>query len=156
MKLNREELCVGFVVGASWAYFMGWWSLIAVFASSLLWAIGGAHGTSLGWRRVGVPLAICAACSINQGRWVPMLSVIPFFAALTIGYGIPDDTDEGSTLGRFWYKICGESDFLATFMTRGTIALLIGLSMATLGGAAWAVGTVFVTLMVPIVVMGVE
>ena len=47
-----------------------------------------------------------------------------FFGVFTsIGYGIPDPTDIGSTLGRFWYRILKGKHAITDVFVRGTIGL---------------------------------
>lgn len=102
--------------------------LLPIFGG-LLGALGGSVNKS--FRRVLLPLMIFGfAYSVTESFWV--LSILSLMGVLSIGYGIPDATDEGSFLGRFYYKLFNHNHFLADIFTRGTIGLLIGLSLVSL------------------------
>ena len=144
--LNPEEIAVGIIHAVVWFMFLKWWTLLAVPVSGFLWAWGGAEGTSLSWRRLGVPITICGLCALGSWHWLPILSILPFFGVLTIGYGIPTYlpdgtcTDEGSFLGRFAWKLVGNGhkpdklkERKATAIVRFILATLAALSMISLG-----------------------
>ena len=152
--LNPEELAVGLIHALVWSVFLGLWAVLAVPLSSFLWAWAGADGTSKIWRRLGVPVVICGLIAIAKLTWIPLISVLPLWGVLSIGYGIPDDGDEGSWLGRFWFKKFND-DVMATIFTRGTLALLFGLVLVPLAWISiiwWLIGTVALTLLVPVAV----
>lgn len=144
--LNRNEVLVGAVFGWAMIFFIGFWALPLGLVTGLLWAIGGA-GYGKGWRRFGVP-AVAALFWMLSG--LPILhsaATIPgAIAILSIGYGIPSTQppDEGSALGRFWYRIAqklllrgegmihvvtlhNKAAALAVTLTRGT--LYVGLAL---------------------------
>lgn len=99
----------------------------------LLGAWGGAEDTSKGWRRYALPLFITAIAILVIQHWF-VLSILSVIAVLTIGYGIPDNftDDEGSPLGRFYYKLFKGNHLLADIFTRGTIGLLTSLCLISL------------------------
>lgn len=68
-------------------------------------------------RKFGIPILVSLYCWNLFG----LLLIIP----LSLGYGIPDDTDEGSTLGKFWYNVFDGNHFLSNLATRLTIGGLI-------------------------------
>ena len=72
-----------------------------------------------------------------------------------MGYGIPTDTDDGSTLGAFWYDIWRQNHFRADIFTRGTISIGYALILALIAylRGNWLVGIVAipVAFLVPIV-----
>lgn len=118
MRINREELITAGILTAI-ATPPVWWA-ITMPSCAFLWALSGSESrfNSKLFRRLCVPL-IWAASLFNY--WA--FAVIPIsFGFLTLGYGIPDETDEGSLLGRLALKISGNV-FLANIITRGVIYL---------------------------------
>jgi len=97
----------------------------------LLGALGGADKISKSWRRIGIPLLITGiAYYVTESILVLTIMFMSF--PLSKGYGIPDETDEGSSLGRFYYKLFKGNHFFADTFTRGTIGLIIGLSLISI------------------------
>lgn len=116
------------------------------FLISFLGAFAGSEGTSKNYRRIGIPVVfiVCAIFQCLFSDWP--LSFWIFTIALQhlilrLGWGIPDTItkdyinkpaiykpDEGSLLGRFWYKIFKGKLFLVNCFTRGTIGLMLALS----------------------------
>ena len=96
------------------------------FLIGFLGTFAGSEGTSKNWRRIGIPLifTICAFIELKS-FWVILLMVQS--ACLSMGYGIMDEYDEGSSLARFWLKILKNKSLLNYFV-RGTIGLGISLS----------------------------
>jgi len=81
------------------------------------------------WRRVILPIILATIGVISLQSWLGIL-LGTFGIWVSMGYGIPDATDAGSTLGRFWYKILNQNHRLTDIFVRGTIGLgmcLIGL-----------------------------
>jgi len=93
-----------------------------------LGAWGGADGTSKSWRRVMIPLSL-TALAFFKTESIFVITICSMMGALSMGYGIPGKGDEGSFLGRFFYNLFHQNHFLADVFTRGTIGLLIGVSM---------------------------
>jgi len=94
--------------------------------------LGGGGGQ--GWkelRRYGIPcVSTIYALYIIHNLWV--LTILSQIGVLSIGYGIPDSTDEGSALGRFFYKMFHQKELWANIFTRGTIGLLMCLTMLSI------------------------
>lgn len=157
---NVEELCVGALVGLAFALILNWWVFAAICACAILWWLGGAEGFHKNWRRIGVPVCLCGLLTIASRSWIPMISLLPFWGVLTIGYGIPGAGDKGSPLGHFVWNLLGvqrqpEADIIA----RGIIGLLIGLSffpMFFISGGGWFIGTCLLTIGIPAIVIGVD
>ena len=97
--------------------------LICALIGAYLGALGGADNSSCLFRRLGIPimLSILALTKLHN-LYAVMLMVLS--APLSMGYGIPDLTDEGSVLGRFWMNIF-QNETRANIATRGTNGLLI-------------------------------
>jgi hypothetical protein len=118
--VNKEELTIGFIFGLCFSPIIGWYALCLAPATSWLWAKSGAPNSNKFYRRIGVPLLTAAF----TGLW---WSIPGAWALLSMGYGIPSTQppDEGSTLGKFWFKVCGGSEKLAHIATRSTIYILL-------------------------------
>jgi hypothetical protein len=138
-ELNINELITGAAVGALFAFLVGWWALLLVPVTGLLWALGGRYGHA--WRVFGVPVLPVLLCIILKHHIWALLSYLLSAIILSIGYGIPDkpmvpDGDKGSPLGRFWVKVFSKKygafeDTLysvANLCTRATIFILLALA----------------------------
>lgn len=129
MKLNKEELLIGFIVGiCSWVV-ISFWAIPVALVTSFFWAYTGAGASKL-YRRLGVPALISTACAITTHSWIPLISILPAFGVLSIGYGIPTTQpfDEGSWLGRICFGWAKGSEKLADIYCRGIIYILLALA----------------------------
>jgi hypothetical protein len=162
---SKEESLVGLLVGVAFIGSLKWGVLITAPIVMFLWRFGGYQGTSLGWRRVGVPTVICLTAAIINNAWVPLLSWPLMFGALTIGYGLPGQHDNGSPLARFLCRIldlqpeCFEEERnAADIATRCVFGGAIGLSgiFLTQDPVAGALATGLLMCGVPAVVISVE
>ena len=125
MKLNKEELLVGFIYGSCVWPLISWLAIIPGIVCALLWAIGGS-GPKL-YRRIGVPLAM--GCSlVFTSLWL-LITIGPLIGIVSIGYGMPDATDEGSWLGRFYSRFLSYK--AANWATRFTVFALFNIVIIT-------------------------
>jgi hypothetical protein len=85
------------------------------------------EGSDKIWRRLVCPSIVGFALFVVMRGFV-LLGIPLSFAVQSIGYGIPDSTDKGSALGRFWMKVCRNSALWANVFTRGTIYALLFVS----------------------------
>lgn len=159
MKLNKEEMALGGVFGAAFSFFIGpLWAALLALACAFLWAVGGS-GAGRAWRYLGVPASVLAVLSVAPGLCgghlyfgLALASAGLAALVLTMGYGIPTHTettkDPGSALGRLAYFFAegftfpnqyDDSEIIririerrATFLTRGTLAFLLGAAYAPL------------------------
>lgn len=151
---NREELLTGAVVGMSVLLFAHIWTIPAVVLCSFLWRAGGCWEKSI--RRIGIPVILSLACWLGTHDVLSLIFPALMWIPLTLGYGIPDGTDEGSKLGKFFYEISGNNNLVADLLTRGTIGLLLSLTMLPI---AWVnlpgflVAVLFLTILLPVVVI---
>lgn len=114
--------------------------------TAILGALGGADKIPKAIRRVLIPLLITIiALVFIKNLWV--ISILSMIGVLSIGYGIPDDYshDEGSFLGRFYYKLFND-ETLSNIGVRGTIGLLLGISLLSIPiltgiWIKWIIGT---------------
>ena len=106
---------------------IGLGSLVIGAICGLLGAYAGADGTSKAWRRYGIPLVLTAVGALFLHWWALLFMFLP--VVLSRGYGIPDPTDEGSTLGKFFYKIVKGNSFLANLYVRSVIGLGLALPL---------------------------
>lgn len=118
MILNKEEVLVGFVYGSSVFPLIGWLAIIPGMVCAFLWAIGGAGKKMV--RRVGVPLVMAISLSFTS-LWL-LLTMLPLWGIVSIGYGMPDSTDSGSVLGRFYSSWLSMK--AANWTTRFTIYIM--------------------------------
>ena len=104
---------------------------ITAILGGLLGAWGGTKGTSKGWRRYGVS-GLLNVVGVGFKK-VNSFFIWIWVAISSIGYGIPDSTDEGSTLGRFWYRILKENHKATDVAVKGTIGSLYALVLVIIG-----------------------
>lgn len=104
-----------------------WKKILSKFSIAILggflgtWA--GADGTSKAWRRIGLPIihTLTALCTLRN--WLVIL-IMTHAGGLSLGYGIPDPTDEGSAIGKFWYKCLKNNHRRADIATRLTVGVV--------------------------------
>jgi len=102
------------------------------FLISFLGAFAGSEGTSKNWRRMGIPVVflICAICKFFFSFWVFTIAVQHLFFRL--GWGtpsfVPGYEDEGSTLGKLFYKVFKGNEFFTNVFTRGTVGTMLALT----------------------------
>lgn len=97
------------------------WFLLAIMGG-LLGALGGCTGGDKNLRRIGIPLLLTIVALIAMKNiWV--LTILLMIVILSVGYGIPDNTDAGAPIGVFFWNIF-HNNVLASIFTRGTIGLL--------------------------------
>lgn len=87
---------------------------------SYLGALGG-QGVKQ-WRRIVLPIILAVVGALALQSWWGIL-LGTFGAWASIGYGVPSPTDDGSTLGRFWYNLLNRNHRLTDIFTRGTVGL---------------------------------
>lgn len=126
--LNVEELIVGGVFGAFLWVFIGAWAILTVPLCAFLWAWTGAGNGAI-WRKLGCPLVACIAIWMVDKNWSVWIGFLPMCLVLSMGYGIPSmqPPDEGSPLGRFWFKKFKGNMQRAQWATRATIYTLLAL-----------------------------
>jgi cytochrome b561 len=123
MKLNKEEILVGFVYGSSTWPLISWLAVIPGILCAFLWAIGGSGPKMV--RRIGVPTVIAISLAFTN-LWLLLIG-LPLWGVVSIGYGMPGGTDRGSVLGRFYLKFLPRE--AANWATRLTIYVLFVLVM---------------------------
>ena len=102
-----------------------WGSVLA----GLFGALGGAENSSKLIRRIILPLFL-AGIAWQHLQHIYIFSILLMFPVLSIGYGIPDENDEGSPLGRFFMRLFKQNNVLANIATRGFIEGLLGLTLS--------------------------
>jgi len=97
------------------------------FLTGLMYSIAGSENTPKQIRRFGIPILLTFFSWLYlQNIWV--LTMLSQIGVYHIGHGIPDATDSGSSLGRFWYNLFNSNHLWADIFTRGTKAFLIAVS----------------------------
>lgn len=77
---------------------------------SVFWALGGYKHKI--FRSLGVPALIGVLAYMVGVNWILCgISALAMWGASTIGYGIPDENDEGSPLGQWALKLTSDEDF---------------------------------------------
>lgn len=154
--LNREELALGVAFGASMVFLVGPIRAGALaIACGFLWAVGGS-GKGRAFRYVGVPLmAFAALASVGVSFSMDALAAVIAGAVLSLGYGIPDGTDQGSPIGRFfYYGVAKMRQDVASLYTRGFLALALGAAYLPVQGVnlSWA-GFLFALVVLHLIVV---
>lgn len=125
VKLNKEELLVGFIYGScSWPV-LSWLAVIPGVICAFLWAIGGSGPKMV--RRLGVPAVVAISMSFTS-LWLLFL-MLPLWGVVSMGYGMPDPTDKGSLLGRFYLKFLPYK--AANWSTRLTVYIMFNVVIIT-------------------------
>ena len=120
LKLNKEELLVGFIYGSCVWPLLSWWAVIPGVVCAFLWAIGGSGPKMI--RRLGVP-SVMAVCLAFTSLWL-LITVLPLWGIVSMGYGIPNG-DKGSVIGRFYSRFLSKK--AANWSTRLTVFMLFNL-----------------------------
>ena len=121
-RAEQEDFAIGFVYGLFTIPFAGLWAIPLAILSGIFWELGGTHGHSI---RVFGCTAVLYLPAIVKVGLVGLIPAVIGAIVLSCGYGIPSENppDEGSALGRFWFKVCAGNEWLTNLLTRGTIYL---------------------------------
>lgn len=106
-------------------------SYLIVPCCGIMGALGGADNSSKSLRRIFIPFALFGF-AFTQLENIYVITIMFLSFVFAIGYGIPDATDEGSALGRFWYKFWNKNHRLADIFTRGTVGVLASLALISI------------------------
>lgn len=128
--INKEELLIGAIVGLCFIPIIGLVALPMALATAILWNLGGADGFSKAYRRMGVPLVTCITVAVVKQSLTPLISLLPVWGVLSIGYGIPSTQppDAGSWLGREALMLAKGHEKRADLYCRGVIYALLALA----------------------------
>jgi hypothetical protein len=100
-------------------------TIITAVIGGILGALGGAEKSSKQIRRIGIPVLLLILGLLLHN--IASLFIVFWIAILYMGYGIPDSSDSGSVLGRFWYKICNKSQFWTNFFVKFTLGFFFSI-----------------------------
>jgi len=103
-------------------------NLLVIFILTFLGVIGG-QGFLFARRFIYPFIVTIYVTFLLQNFWA--ITVYFMVLPLILGYGTPDLTDKGSALGRFFYKLF-KSEVWVNILTRGTVGLLISLSLLSI------------------------
>lgn len=120
-ELNENEIWWGFIYCSLFVLKIGIVAIPLIPICAYLWAISGAGASKL-YRRLGVPVITSGLSAIVLQSVQPLYSIPLAFAVLSLGYGIPDETDDGSFLGGLGWNI---SHVNAELITRSIIIALL-------------------------------
>ena len=107
------------------------YAAILPFLGGLLGALGGADNSSKAFRRIAIPILIMGLAFLKTESML-VLTIMLMIFPLSKGYGIPGEGDAGSSLGRFWYNVFHQNHLLADIFTRGTIGLLMCITLLSI------------------------
>lgn len=93
--------------------------------------MGGSENSNKAMRRILIPLSL-VGLAYQQTENPLVITIMSMCGVLSMGYGIPGGDDKGSFLGRFYYKLFKGNHKLTDIVTRGTIALIIGVSLISI------------------------
>lgn len=129
MKLNKEELLVGFIYGSCVWPLISWIAVVPGIVCAFLWAIGGEGPKAV--RRIGVPIVMGISLAFTS-LWL-LFVMVPLWGIVSIGYGMPDNNDEGAALGRFYSKLlpCKAANWATRFTVFAlfNIVMIIGVAL---------------------------
>jgi hypothetical protein len=123
VKLNKEELLVGFIYGSSTWPVLSWVAVFPGILCAFLWAIGGSGPKLV--RRIGASIVMATSLAFTS-PWLLLLA-FPLWGVISLGYGMPDITDPGSILGRFYSKFLSLK--AANWATRSTVFVACNIVM---------------------------
>jgi len=114
--------------GATMTLFKSLLIVLIGLTCGLLGSISGASGSKPFYRRILIPMILASLATVvlvmkfgATGYWG--ITVMSLAGAFSLGYGIPDSTDEGSSIGNFWFYLCDKNHKVANILTRATIGL---------------------------------
>jgi len=96
-----------------------------------LGALGGADNSSKLYRRILIP-GLITSLAYSSTESLLIITIILMSIPISMGYGIPCEDDKGSKLGAFFYNLFNHNESLANVFTRGTIGVLIALSLISI------------------------
>ena len=135
LYLNDEELIIGAVYGLLTLPVTGEATPIVSCLTAFLWALTGSDSKYNWkfWRRWMCPILVVSPYILVTRNYLFLIVMAIHIATLHLGYGLPDkrltSLDDGSLLGRFWWHTWNGDNRLADIFTRGTIYLILILSM---------------------------
>jgi len=102
--------------------------ILAVLLCAGLGAYSGSRNTRLWPRRYLIPFIITCFAIHTHGPWA--IFCMSMCGVFSIGYGRPDESDSGSTLGAFWYTVLKvDNPTLIDTYIRGSVGTLYIISL---------------------------
>ena len=92
--------------------------------------MGGSENSHKSMRRVLLPILITGFAYLETES-ILTLTILSMILVLSIGYGIPDENDKGSKLGKLAFDFCKDRT-LANILVRATITNLAILSLISI------------------------
>ena len=93
-----------------------------IIAAGGLWRKSGS-GSDKYWRCIVLPILVAWYVTWRYMNWQLFLVVLALLQLTHMGYGIPDSSDKGSPVGRFWFRIF-KNEYIASILTRGNMGLI--------------------------------
>lgn len=98
--------------------------------AGILGGLSGADRSSKFFRRIALPLLLYILGLIYHNYY--SIIILAWFFILSLGYGVPGETDEGSVLGRLFYKICKKNAWWTNFFVKLSLGVLFSLVLVTI------------------------
>lgn len=96
--------------------------------AGLLGGLSGADKSSKFFRRIALPLLLYIIGLIYHNYY--SIIILTWCGILSLGYGVPDKTDKGSVLGRFFYKICNKNEWWTNLAVKFCLGIFFSLILA--------------------------
>ena len=107
-------------------------TILATVLGGLLGAMGGAEHSSKLFRRLILP-GMITGIAFWQTESILTISIMLMSVILGMGYGVPSpDDSKPSIIGKFFYELFNQNLFWTNVFTRGSIGLLICLSLLSI------------------------
>ena len=116
----RIDFFYGALFGAIGLFFgLGWFSLAAIPACALLYAMGGDDDFASGWRDVGCSAVMSLCLILATGNLLFLGAGLATFGLFTVGLGLPSTQppDAGSPVGRIAWRLAKGDEGLANTYT---------------------------------------
>ena len=116
--------------------------ILTVLLCAALGTYSGSINTKKWPRRYLIPLTLALHSSLSLSPWCMTLMAIAL--AYSMGYGIPDDNDDGSTMAAFWYGAMNVPIMWLDFAVRGSIGFIVALACISIPIVTGNWGTYFI------------
>ena len=112
--------------------------------AGLLSALAGSPDYPKSLRRFGVPLLVCVSIYLIGHNVMHSLLTLILILPYSLGHGIPDETDEGSSLGQFWASIFPHKVNIQNIAVRASKGALKGLVVPLILGLVGIVAMIII------------
>ncbi len=118
--------------------------VLSTLIAGFLGGLSGADNSSKFYRRIALPLLLYIVGLIYQNYY--SVFILAWCGVLSLGYGVPDATDEGSVLGRFFYKICKKNQWWTNFAVKLCLGIFFSLALIPIAILSKSTPLLFITI----------